>query len=60
MGFEDPIYTEAFSLIDERGMWGEHPDYPVQDWQSQVADDDTRLGYWQWVANEKQFADGGE
>lgn len=31
------------------GTWGEHPDWPVSDWQSEVASDDTRLGYWEWV-----------
>lgn len=28
----------------------EHPDYPVAEWQAEVADDDTRLGYWARVA----------
>jgi len=31
------------------GTWGEHPDYPVSDWQYEVANGDTRLGYWDWV-----------
>lgn len=30
--------------------WAEHPDHPVADWQAEVANDDTRLGYWDWVA----------
>ncbi len=29
--------------------WGEHPDFPVEDWQQEVAADDTRKGYWEWV-----------
>ena len=28
----------------------EHPDFPVSDWQDEVTDGDTRLGYWEWVA----------
>ncbi len=32
------------------GPWGEHPDHPVDDWKYEVANDDTRLGYWAWVA----------
>jgi hypothetical protein len=28
------------------GAWGEHPDFPVEDWQQEVAADDTRKGYW--------------
>ncbi len=31
------------------GAWGEHPDFPVEDWQQEVAADDTRKGYWEWV-----------
>lgn len=38
-------------------MWGEHPEYPVADWRYQVNnDDDTRAGYWEWVATELQLA----
>lgn len=27
----------------------EHPDFSFEDWQIEVANNDTRLGYWQWV-----------
>lgn len=27
----------------------EHPDWPWQDWQYDVAQGDTKLGYWDWV-----------
>ncbi len=29
--------------------WGQHPDYPREDWQYDVSNGDTRLGYWEWV-----------
>ncbi|CCW16718.1 hypothetical protein EBBID32_10560 [Sphingobium indicum BiD32] len=29
--------------------WADHPDHPVADWQAEVANSDTRLGYWAWV-----------
>lgn len=32
------------------GPWGEHPEWPVSDWQIEVANGDTRRGYWEWVA----------
>ena len=38
------------------GMWGEHPEFPVDDWLYEVDNGDTRLGYWVWVAVRK--ADG--
>lgn len=49
------------SLADRfGGYWsGEHPDYPVEDWQGECANDDTRLGYWEW-AQGKLDSDGGE
>jgi hypothetical protein len=34
------------------GFWGAHPEYPVADWQYEVGNDETRLGYWEWVQNE--------
>jgi hypothetical protein len=41
----------AKSLAVQRGVtWGEHPEYVVSDWQYSVANGDTRLGYWDWVA----------
>ena len=38
-------------LIRAYGPWAEHPDYPLIDWKAEVANDDTRLGYWAWVAS---------
>jgi len=29
--------------------WGNHPDFPVEDWQYEVANNDTRLGYQDWL-----------
>ena len=29
--------------------WDVHPNYPLEEWQYEVANDDTRLGYWEWV-----------
>jgi len=31
--------------------WGEDPDWPVCDWQTEVANDDTRQSYREWVAS---------
>lgn len=36
------------------GHWGEHPEYPVQDWVFQASENGTRLGYWEWVASQLQ------
>ena len=37
-------------LIAAYGYWGEHPDYALKDWKYEVANGDTRAGYWEWVA----------
>ena len=50
--------ADAVDLEKEFGHWGEHPDFPVCDWQDEVASDETRLGYWIWV--EVKLADGDE
>ena len=33
------------------GWWGEHPSYPRQDWMDEAGENDTGLGYWDWVLN---------
>ncbi|MCH8553219.1 MAG: hypothetical protein LAT62_14875 [Natronospirillum sp.] len=33
---------------------GEDEEYPVADWQHDVADGDTRLGYWDWVVAQRE------
>jgi hypothetical protein len=30
--------------------WADDPQHPVAEWQIEVADGDTRQGYWAWVA----------
>jgi len=37
-------------LIDTYGYWGQCPQHPRSDWQEEVANGDTLLGYWEWVA----------
>lgn len=36
-------------LIEELGIWGECGDYPRANWRSEVSNEDTQLGYWDWV-----------
>lgn len=42
--------TKAEWVAEEfGGHKGEHPALPVADWKIEVENDDTRLGYWDWV-----------
>ena len=34
--------------------WGEDPEFPVSDWRHEVAEDNTRSGYWEWVAAQRE------
>jgi hypothetical protein len=39
------------------GFWeGEHPKYPCADWKGLVENDETRLGYWEWVEAQIEVA----
>lgn len=40
----------ASELEQEYGIWGECPAAPLCDWRMDVNNNDTRLGYWSWVA----------
>jgi hypothetical protein len=52
------LNTAASALAEQAGgHWGKHDAHPVQDWQHEVANDDTRLGYWEWVANNLDAAE---
>ena len=47
--------TDAPTDTDAEGdHWSEDPDYPLRDWRHEVADDNTRLGYWQWVRDRRE------
>lgn len=34
--------------------WRDDPQYGSADWKTEVANDDTRLGYWAWVSAQRQ------
>lgn len=36
------------------GYWGESAEHPLCEWQALVANDETRQGYWEWVAAQKE------
>jgi len=51
--------TDPHALAERYGLDGEHPDYPRKDWKYEVTNDDTKLGYWDWVSH-KAEADADE
>jgi hypothetical protein len=37
--------------------WEEHPQYSTEDWKQDVANGDTKAGYWTWVASQIDLED---
>lgn len=50
------MHAKIRKRIDEdpRGVWCTHDDHPVGDWQQEVAERNTLLGYHEW-ASHRQF-----
>ena len=46
------VFELSEELSNEFGHWNEHPNFPLADWQHEVANDYTRYGYWAWVAKQ--------
>ncbi|PZU06053.1 hypothetical protein [Sphingomonas sp.] len=44
------------NLMIRADPWGDDPAYPVDDWKIEVANDDTRLGYLDWVEARRSLA----
>lgn len=53
---EAPSLETEEKLATAIDVWEEHPDFPVSDWQYQVANGDTRRGYHEWVEAEREAA----
>ena len=51
--------AEVNALVDAHGNWGKHPLFSPADWSHEVANGDTRLGYWEWCADREESADFG-
>lgn len=41
--------AELQAKYDPPRQWGQHPTLTMEHWRSEVADQDTRMGYWSWV-----------
>ena len=49
----------ALALAAEYGYWKEHPTFPLEDWQYEIKNDETRRGYWEWVVGQLEATDAG-
>ena len=40
---------ESRVKVGHNGHWDDDNEYTIDQWKGEVQDDDTRLGYWDWV-----------
>jgi hypothetical protein len=40
---------EKYDHLQPGDGWSEHPDFPREDWCFEAGNNDTQIGYWQWV-----------
>lgn len=43
-----------------RDPWAEDPKFPASEWRREAWEDNTRLGYWEWVQHQRESAETGE
>jgi len=43
--------------MSDYGHWDSDPRFPVEDWKAEVANDETRTGYWAWVEHKIDLGD---
>jgi len=39
-----------------RSIWDEDPKFPASEWRREAWEDNTRLGYWEWVQHQRESA----
>ena len=44
-------YADYSTPMEGSSHWDNHPDYPPEDWKADVAEDNTRQSYNEWVAS---------
>lgn len=56
------VDTEGVIVFDATNIhsdeWTQNPDYPVEDWKYEVANEDTRLGYEAWCRHKAELESG--
>lgn len=53
--FDLDNFIEAHIRHKPEDVWAADENYPVEQWQYEVEEDNTRLGYWEWVEHQKEM-----
>jgi hypothetical protein len=48
---------ELREKYDTEEGWGQHPRFTMEDWRNEVSNEDTRIGYWDWVEKSLAYAE---
>jgi hypothetical protein len=51
MAMDDTLVAAENLMRGAGGYWQEHPDWPSAAWREEVANEETRQGYWFWVVS---------
>lgn len=57
---DGPGAFDSLVALNERDVWGADELYTRGDWQHEVSDGSTNLGYWDWVEYRKEQAEHEE
>jgi hypothetical protein len=49
------MLSDTFGQREENLWRRDVEDFPLNDWRYEVSNDDTRLGYWEWVAKQREM-----
>jgi hypothetical protein len=57
LAFDAEQLRAKYDGLAKDSEWGEHPDHPMEEWQTEVHCKRTRVGYWDWVVTKLKPAD---
>ena len=54
-GGQSDLMEQAKAVPAKISYWEDDPEFPVEDWKFEVANGDTRLGYYEWVGQKRDI-----
>lgn len=55
--YSSKLVMTVLTLAQPEDPWGEDPDYPRVNWRYEVGEEETSLGYWDWVETQRAQAE---
>jgi len=54
LGVYSQGHMREISDLEKENPWNDDPEFTRVEWATEVMDDNTRQGYWQWVHNQRE------